>query len=99
MVYGVFFHAPSIIRNGCHEKGYRQPAPSGRVAAKYPPTREWAESRASRRAYFPSGMGDILAAMMVTVTTTAGRYVCLQVPGGQVPAEGVKFEPTLRAVT
>jgi len=41
------------------------PAPSGRVAAKYPPNREWEDMRTRRRKYFPSGMGAIFGAMVM----------------------------------
>jgi hypothetical protein len=60
----MLLYSPHIMSIGCQLKK-RHPAPSGRVAAKYPPNREWEDMRTRRRKYFPSGMGAIFGAMVM----------------------------------
>ena len=54
------YYVPTIIKNGCQLKNLH-PAPSGRVAAQYPPIKAWPKTTASSERYFAVGSGVIFA--------------------------------------
>ena len=56
----MFIYVPTIIKNGCQLKNLH-PAPSGRVAAQYPPMKACPNTTASSERYFGVGSGVIFA--------------------------------------